>query len=88
MPTLWRKGQTVRKPCQIEPEPPLLVSGAEAARMLGAKPWGIYQACQSGDLPAGRIGEQIVIPVGEVYTFARTVVEQGMDCRVQGKEVN
>lgn len=54
---------------------PLLVSCAEAAWLLGVKPYPVYQLCESGELPSGRIGRQIVIPFRAVREYARTVVE-------------
>ncbi len=52
---------------------PYLVSVAEAARRRGVKPWPVYELCESGELPHGRIGEQIVIPAQAVKAYAERV---------------
>lgn len=52
---------------------PYLVSVAEAARGLGVKPYPVYELCESGELPHGRIGQQIVIPVEAVRQYAERV---------------
>lgn len=48
----------------------LFISVSAAARMLGVKPWSVYQLCESGELASARIGEQIVIRPTDVRLYA------------------
>ncbi len=55
--------------------PPYLVTVAEAARLLGAKPYLVLEPCEAGELPSAMVGERRVIPARAVREYAERIVK-------------
>jgi len=53
-----------------------LISVKEAARRLCMTPWSVYQLCESGAIPAGRVEGRIVIRPEDIEEYAKRVVRE------------
>ena len=51
--------------------PPILISVAEAARLLGVGRSTVYDIIGRGDLRVAKIGRRTLVSVAEVETYAR-----------------
>jgi excisionase family DNA binding protein len=67
-------------------QPAYLVTVAQAARLLGAKPCPVLELCERGELPSTRIGERILIPREAVIEYADSVVRRAPATRPNARD--
>ena len=52
---------------------PLLLTASQAAALLGVRACDVLALVESGELPAGRIGQRVAVAPSQVRAFAERV---------------
>ena len=69
-PGIFEAPSSARRPAQTEDR---MISPAEAAEMLNAKPWPVVLMCERGELASVRIGGRVAIPRSAVTRLIANV---------------
>lgn len=52
---------------------PLLLTASQVAQLLGARPYEVVRLIESGELPAGKVGQRWAVAPSQVQAFAERV---------------